>query len=67
MVLFLVLQVGEQLQAACNEIGACAVGQAVVTDGFQLQAKHIIHTVGPIWQGGAANEETLLRVAIKIH
>ena len=55
----------EQLQAACNEIGACAVGQAVVTDGFQLHAKHIIHTVGPIWQGGAANEETLLTECYK--
>ncbi|WP_342599870.1 macro domain-containing protein [Psychrobacillus sp. FSL H8-0483] len=50
----------EQLQAACNEIGECPVGQAVITDGFQLQAKHIIHTVGPVWRGGTHNEEVLL-------
>ena len=50
----------EQLQTACNEIGECTVGQAVITDGFQLQAKHIIHTVGPVWRGGTHNEEVLL-------
>ncbi|MDF2067792.1 macro domain-containing protein [Bacillus sp. Cr_A10] len=50
----------EQLQKACNEIGECPVGEAVITDGFQLQAKHIIHTVGPIWRGGSQNEEALL-------
>ncbi|MDI2587251.1 macro domain-containing protein [Psychrobacillus sp. NEAU-3TGS] len=55
----------EQLQAACNNIGECPVGQAVMTDGFQLQAKQIIHTVGPIWQGGTANEETLLKECYK--
>lgn len=50
----------EQLQKACNEIGECPVGEAVITDSFQLQAKHIIHTVGPIWRGGSQNEEALL-------
>ncbi|MEK4484326.1 macro domain-containing protein [Psychrobacillus sp. FSL H8-0484] len=50
----------EQLQTACNEIGECTVGQAVITDGFQLQAKHIIHTVGPVWRGGTHHEEVLL-------
>jgi O-acetyl-ADP-ribose deacetylase len=50
-----------ELQAACDEIGGCPVGDAVMTDGFQLPAKKIIHTVGPIWKGGAANEEVLLR------
>lgn len=49
-----------KLQAACDEIGECLVGEAVVTDGFELPAKHIIHTVGPIWQGGTAKEEMLL-------
>ena len=48
------------LQAACDEIGICPVGEAVRTEGFQLPAKHIIHTVGPIWKGGAHNEEALL-------
>ncbi|WP_342672199.1 macro domain-containing protein [Sporosarcina ureilytica] len=50
-----------ELQAACDEIGECPVGEAVMTDGFQLPAKKIIHTVGPIWQGGHANEATQLK------
>lgn len=50
----------DKLQAACNEIGGCSVGRAVMTEGFQLQAKKIIHTVGPIWHGGSSNEEKLL-------
>ncbi|RUL49818.1 macro domain-containing protein [Lysinibacillus antri] len=50
----------EQLQVACNKIGQCAVGQAVITEGFQLHAKYIIHTVGPIWRGGGENEAELL-------
>lgn len=54
-----------ELQVACNEIGGCPVGGAVLTDGFQLQAKKIIHTVGPIWQGGTANEEMFLRNCYK--
>lgn len=49
-----------ELQAACNEIGRCPVGEAVLTDGFNLPAKKIIHTVGPIWQGGTEEEETFL-------
>lgn len=50
----------ERLDRACRAIGHCAVGQAVLTDGFSLPAKYIIHTVGPIWQGGNHNEEALL-------
>lgn len=50
----------QQLQKACNEIGHCTVGEAVWTDGFQLNAKTIIHTVGPIWRDGTHNEEKLL-------
>jgi O-acetyl-ADP-ribose deacetylase (regulator of RNase III) len=49
-----------QLQAACDRIGHCPVGGAVITDGFSLTAKHIIHAVGPIWQGGSHREEELL-------
>lgn len=49
-----------ELQAACDEIGECPPGEAVLSDGFRLQAKKIIHTVGPIWQGGTADEESLL-------
>ena len=50
----------ERLQAACRAIGECPPGQAVVTDGFDLPARFIIHTVGPVWHGGTAGEpETL--------
>jgi O-acetyl-ADP-ribose deacetylase len=50
----------ERLQAACRAIGGCPPGTAVVTDGFDLAARFIIHTVGPVWHGGDAGEaETL--------
>jgi O-acetyl-ADP-ribose deacetylase len=50
----------ERLQAACRAIGECPPGQAVVTDGFDLPARFVIHTVGPVWHGGTAGEpETL--------
>ena len=49
------------LQAACNAIGHCDVGQAVITPGFRLPARFVIHAVGPIWQGGNQNEEALLQ------
>ena len=50
----------ERLQAACRAIGECPPGQAVATDGFDLRARFIIHTVGPVWQGGMRGEpETL--------
>lgn len=50
----------DRLRAACRSIGGCPPGQAVVTDGFDLPARFIIHTVGPIWRGGTAGEpETL--------
>lgn len=50
-----------KLQAACDVIGGCATGQSVITPGFGLKARFIIHTVGPIWRGGEQNEEALLR------
>lgn len=40
---------GDELYEACSKIGYCAVGKAVITPGFNLKAKHIIHTVGPIY------------------
>jgi O-acetyl-ADP-ribose deacetylase (regulator of RNase III) len=50
----------ERLQAACRAVGECPPGRAVVTDGFDLPARFIIHTVGPVWRGGASGEpETL--------
>ncbi len=50
----------ERLGAACRAIGECPPGHAVVTDGFDLPARFIIHTVGPYWRGGGVGEaETL--------
>ena len=49
----------KELQEACDKIGKCPVGKAVITDGFKL-SKYIIHTVGPIWKGGGNNEENYL-------
>lgn len=51
----------EELQRECDLIGGCDVGEAVITKGYALPAKYIIHTVGPIWQGGNLNEEKQLR------
>ena len=51
---------GPKLQKACDLIGHCDVGKAVITDGYNLDAKYVIHTVGPIWQDGSHNEEDLL-------
>lgn len=52
-----------ELQAACSKIGGCNVGEAVITEGFQLDAKFIIHTPGPIWHGGGNQEEALLKAS----
>ena len=49
-----------ELQAACDALGHCPTGEAVITPGFKLKAKYIVHAVGPIWQGGNHNEEKLL-------
>ncbi len=50
----------QELQAECDGIGHCDVGSAVITGGYKLPAKYVIHAVGPIWQGGNHNEEALL-------
>ncbi len=54
------LAAGPQLQEYCRKLKGCAVGQAKISPGFNLAAKHIIHTVGPIWQGGYADEASKL-------
>lgn len=43
----------ERLDRACRRLGGCETGQSVLTEGFGLPAKYIVHTVGPIWQGEA--------------
>lgn len=54
-----------ELTEACREIGGCETGSAVITPGFNLSAKHIIHAVGPIWHGGDRGEPELLYGAYK--
>lgn len=50
----------DRLHAACRAIGECPPGQAVVTEGFDLAARFIIHTVGPVWRGGSEDEAATL-------
>ncbi|MER2494092.1 O-acetyl-ADP-ribose deacetylase [Catenovulum sediminis] len=47
---------GPELKEACRALGGCKTGQAKITAGFQLAAKYVIHTVGPIWYGGHEGE-----------
>ena len=51
---------GPELLAECRMLGGCPVGEARITRGYSLPAAHVIHTVGPVWRGGASGESQLL-------
>ncbi len=56
---------GPELAEACRAVAPCPIGDARITPGFRLPAKWVIHTVGPIWQGGTQGEPQLLERAYR--
>jgi O-acetyl-ADP-ribose deacetylase (regulator of RNase III) len=51
---------GPELLEGCRGLGGCDTGSAKITRGYKLKARHVIHAVGPVWQGGGSDEESLL-------
>ena len=56
---------GPAIMAECRQIGGCPTGQAVITTGGNLKARHVIHTVGPVYRGGTRGEAELLESAYR--
>src|ERR1041385_1469040 len=56
---------GPRIYEECRRIGGCPIGDAVITTGGNLKARHVIHAVGPVWRGGDENESELLARAYR--
>jgi len=56
---------GSELLEECKSLNGCQTGEAKITKGYNLPAKYVIHTVGPVWYGGIQNEEDLLKLCYR--
>lgn len=56
---------GPRIYEECRRIGGCPIGDAVITTGGDLKARHVIHAVGPVWRGGGEHEPVLLASAYR--
>ena len=56
---------GPELAVSCRLVGHCPTGEARITPGFRLKARHVIHAVGPVWRGGDGDEDALLSAAYR--
>jgi len=56
---------GPKIYEECRKIGGCPIGDAVITTGGNLKARHVIHAVGPVWRGGDEDEDKLLASAYR--
>jgi O-acetyl-ADP-ribose deacetylase (regulator of RNase III) len=57
---------GPELLLECRTLGGCPTGEAKITQGYKLPARHVIHAVGPVWRGGSASEDDLLASCYRV-